>query len=281
MPIDFNDDDYSEESAELAFQNSPEEPQDAYQETEDIFSGKTQEETLDDEMSEVEKRLEMAQYYRLLLNDSIFDNPPNPEVADRVETEIKGFVRGRMSHLVGVGPGPSSSTFTDEEVSALKELASSEITETLKALVSKLLKKPSIMESKPKAKVVKEPTLKKVQKAVVTTKAMVSHKPTMAPSLKPVVTPKAEVKAEAPAKQKGLKGAKKFEKKYKVVTTNEGKEIKLDITPQARSETAKPAPTPSTRQAIEAASQMAAAAHASAFHTDKHMKNMLTTPTVE
>ena len=70
---------------------------------------------------EVERRLEVAACYRLLLNESLF-NDPSP-TAKLVDDEIRGFIRSRLANLVGVGAPTTDSTFTAEEVQALKLLA--------------------------------------------------------------------------------------------------------------------------------------------------------------
>src|SRR5437016_108827 len=57
-------------------------------------------EQIDEVMSEAEKRFEVAQYYKLLLRDSLFQN--SSEAADIVEAEIRTFIKERLSVLLGV-----------------------------------------------------------------------------------------------------------------------------------------------------------------------------------
>lgn len=235
MPVDFDDDDISgviEETEEVARTPARQfRPVEA-----------TPEQDLDNQMSEVEKRLEMAQYYRLVLNDTIFNDPPNVEVADRVESEIREFVRERMALLVGVGEEKKpqvASVFTDAEIQALRTIAQPEVVGALKALAAKVLKKPAILEAKPiapptpeKPKVIKEPSLKKIVRPG---------------------TPKTETPAKATVSQpapKPVRG-KKQEKVYKTVVDEAGNEVKMDITPQAQPVGVKPFPTPAGKAAIE------------------------------
>src|SRR5262245_7938180 len=99
-PVDFDDSDIADVVEELE--------QPASQQLTDV--------EVDEHMTEVEKRLEMAQYYRLILSQSMFDGASNPEVADRVETEIRDFVRTRMAALVGVGAVTTSkNSLSDDE----------------------------------------------------------------------------------------------------------------------------------------------------------------------
>lgn len=80
---------------------------------------------MDAQMAAVEERLAVAQYYRLLLNDSLF-NDGSP-AAQRVEKEIRKFVRGRLEVLMGVRPEierqKAQDVFSDNEVVVLKQIA--------------------------------------------------------------------------------------------------------------------------------------------------------------
>lgn len=75
-------------------------------------------------MTEVERRLEMAYYYRLLLNDSLFVDADS-EIAQFVEGEIRSFVQERLEILLGIKhPQPKAEGFTPIEVAILKKLTS-------------------------------------------------------------------------------------------------------------------------------------------------------------
>jgi len=232
MPVDFDDDDISGviEETESQVPSRPQAHQASAQE-------------LDDQMSEVEKRLEMAQYYRLVLQDTIFNDPPNVEVADRVEGEIREFVRGRMALLVGVGEEKKaetpSSPFSDAEILALRTISQPEVVSALKALAAKVLKKPEILDAKPrsvapeKPKPAREPTLKKI----------VRNTPQGAQPAQPATR-----QPTAPA---GPTKSRQQKRVYKKVTLADGSEGQVDVTPPAQPIGVKPFPTPVGKAAIE------------------------------
>lgn len=235
MPVDFDDEDIADVVEEV---NNPEAQ---------VLPVEDPEPNFEEQMSEVEARLEMAQYYRLLLQDTIFEDPPSPEVAARVEEEIRGFIRGRMQVLVGVGepqPAKQQKIFTDAEVQALRTIAQPDVVEALKALAAKVLKKPAILEAKPlpveKAKtepaVIKEPILRKRRQ----------------PGAQPQ-----QIQA-APVRTVG--GRSKPQKRVLVKeVSEEGKEYVRDLTPQAKPVgTIQPIPTPRTREQIEIAAATSA-----------------------
>jgi hypothetical protein len=84
-------------------------------------------ELADDELdSEVEKRLEVAEYYRLILKQDLFND--RSEAASRVQKEIRSFVRGRLEVLVGLKPAhqpskPVELPFSPTQLEALKKMA--------------------------------------------------------------------------------------------------------------------------------------------------------------
>lgn len=138
-------------------------------------SQETSDSELDDQMLAVERRLAVAQYYRLVLDNSLFAGDTSPE-AQQVDREVRGFVRDRMKVLMGVQPEkvakPAEEVFSTLEVSILKQiaaLAAKRTTPTTPALTPVTPPKPV------------EP---------------VAAKPT--PALKPVVTPVS--KPQKPAK---------------------------------------------------------------------------------
>lgn len=236
MPVDFDDADISDVVDEVDEQ--------AQQPAADTWNQITEETDVEEQMSEVEARLEVAQYYRLILNETLFDDAPNPAVAERVEEEIRGFVKTRMQALMGVAQPEKAPAriFTDAEVQALRTIAQPDVVGALKALAAKVLKKPTILEAKPLVQekqrkapeVPREPLLKKVgQKRR-------PQQPAPAP------TPKARSKPQ--------------EKKTRVMVDDAGNEVTQDITPQARpTGPIQPIPTGRSRQAIEAMSAQSAA----------------------
>lgn len=237
MPVDFDEDDISGviEETETASQ-APVRRQAQYTKADEAQS-------IDDQMSEVEKRLEMAQYYRLVLNDTIFNDPPNVEVADRVESEIRDFVRSRMSLLVGVGEEKKAevlSPFSDAETLALRTIAQPDVIAALKALAAKVLKKPEILDAKPRVAVPekpkgppREPTLKKIIRT---------------PTAQPVQGPRTVV----PSPQAPSGRGKQQKRLYRKTVREDGTEGEVDITPPAQPVGVKPFPTPVGKAAIEA-----------------------------
>jgi hypothetical protein len=75
------------------------------------------------EMSEVELRLEEANWYRALLSNSLFNN--SGPIADKVEAEVRDFVRSRLRVLLGIDPEKKAvnEVFSQPEIVALKGLA--------------------------------------------------------------------------------------------------------------------------------------------------------------
>lgn len=243
MPVDFDEDDISgviEETEQAAPTPSSFARRDQFtQQYEEVQS-------IDDQMSEVEKRLEMAQYYRMILNDTIFSDPSNVEIADRVEGEIREFVRGRMSLLVGVGEAPKKtevvSPFSPAEELALRTIAQPDVVAALKALAAKVLKKPEILDAKPRVVApekpkapVREPSLKKIVR-------------TPAAPQQPTPGPRQQAPTAAPPSGKGRQQKRVLKK----VQREDGSEGVVDVTPPAQPVGVKPFPTPVGRAAIEA-----------------------------
>ena len=97
----------------------------------------------DDQLSEVEFRLEKAQCYKMLINHQLLSG--DTEAAKEVEVEVQDFVRERLGDLMGMskpaqGPAPvSEPIFSDDEVAALK------------AVASKVLGRPAIVAPAPQS----------------------------------------------------------------------------------------------------------------------------------
>ncbi len=134
----------------------------------------------DAQFREVEDRLQTAQYYRLLLNDSLFD--VSDAAGRQVDTEIKAFVRERLEVLMGIRAAKPvvriekvEPQFGPEELAALKLVAKLCIEKNATKLAAA---KPE----KPKA----EPALKK-------------PKPEAKPAPKPVTPPQAPRPAPKPS----------------------------------------------------------------------------------
>lgn len=97
----------------------------ARDEADAILDEMTQEEAEATQLSEAEVKLEKANCYKVLLQDSMFENY-SPATAE-VESEIRAFILKRLRVLMGIeqeASATSSGAFSKEEVSALKHLAS-------------------------------------------------------------------------------------------------------------------------------------------------------------
>ena len=92
--------------------------------------------TTQPKMTEVERRLEMAYYYRLLLNDSLFVDA-NSEIAQVVESEIRQFVQERLEILLGIRVVQPKAVeqFDRAEALVLKTLAKKLLTKATEAPV--------------------------------------------------------------------------------------------------------------------------------------------------
>lgn len=113
----------------------------------------------DDVMSEAERRYEIAQYYKLLLRGSLFQN--KTEASSIVEKEIREFIRERFSVLIGIKSEKTiSSDFNESQINVLKEFADlgQKAPKVLAALTKRLDKK---IDSKAKP----EPTLNTVKES--------------------------------------------------------------------------------------------------------------------
>ena len=58
------------------------------------------------DISEIEKRLEVASHYRSLLNRPLFDK--TNEATDQIQSEIRSFVQERLEVLLGMEPLPQT-----------------------------------------------------------------------------------------------------------------------------------------------------------------------------
>lgn len=126
-------------------------------------STKTTPEEIDDLMNEAERRFEVAQYYKLLLQDNLFEN--KTEASERVEQEIRSFIRERLAVLLGIKQPKSSNSevFTEDQVSVLKDFADlgSEAPDVVRAVMGRLAKKidkkVTKQKEEPQLRAVKEP----------------------------------------------------------------------------------------------------------------------------
>lgn len=232
-----------------------------------LVSELTEEETstedFSEEMTEVERRLELAQYYQLLLQDTLFND--RSENAQVVEREIRIFIRQRLGELLGVvvkkAPEPVKVElpFTDDEVVVLKEIAG-RMADKIKAKDAAPpaappkpeIKKVEAVPAKPEAKQIQKKDKPAVKKAGVS-------KP--APAPKPKSAPKAddgELKAEHLA-DGIVKVGRKYFRQVEVEDPADGvvKKVFIDVTkPQVIPKEA--VGSLGSKSRFEAASQMLA-----------------------
>jgi hypothetical protein len=80
----------------------------------------------DPDLADVDRRLEVADHYRAILNHEFFDDTESP-AAQIVDREIRAFVRERLEVLLGLRiprePVEAVNPFSDEEIKALKAIA--------------------------------------------------------------------------------------------------------------------------------------------------------------
>lgn len=90
----------------------------------DVLEEMDREDAEANQLSEVEVKLEKANCYKVLLQDSMFEDYTSATA--EVEAEIRSFIHKRLRILMGIEQeGPvASGTFSKEEVNALKHLAS-------------------------------------------------------------------------------------------------------------------------------------------------------------
>lgn len=211
----------------------------------EAFTGSTDD--IDDQLEDVEQRLELASYYRVFLNDNPFndDSPAATIVGD----ELKEFVKGRLRVLLGLRAEPTQVKpvelpFNEDEVKALKMIA------------AKVTGKPALLESKPKPK---EPSIRKVEapKPAMIKKqapAQPALRKAAGPSTKPQPGKKPVNRSSTPKTTVAPDGTEYIEKngkKYRKVVEQgvwntgevEEKEVLVDVTGQVRNPNALPMPT--------------------------------------
>jgi hypothetical protein len=182
-----------------------------------------------EELSEVEKRFDLASYYKLLLNHDFFD-VTSPR-GRQVEREIRAFIKNRLEVLLGMRDANDGtlavtqpSQFSPQETGALK------------ALAAKVLGKPNILVDKPK-KVV--PVLKP---AAVTDVTPAPRPPAVV--ARPVAKTSPGPVARVPKAGSGKVPGSKY-KRHTVIKKNaEGKEYVADLTQQVRPSPGQPQPVP-------------------------------------
>jgi hypothetical protein len=150
-------------------------------------------EAFDAQMSEAERRLEKAMYYRVLLNQQLFSE--NSDISSEIESELREFIKQRLGILLGMVPEMKVSSvpsqFTDEEVTVLREVA------------AKLSKSPHLMPKQkepPQLNAVKGPQKPTFQQVAPPTQKARSQTQNTQP------TQQTQRKVPGPKKKKGATG---------------------------------------------------------------------------
>ncbi len=212
----------------------------------------------DQALAEVDVRIRKANFYRSVLNGTLFDN--GDEVAAEVEKEFRAFAAGRLRVLMGmeteVKPqAPAPSQFPPDEAKVLRLWA------------SKLLKKPTIMQVEPPKGKLPPGSMPSTApaKPVPQTTASVEPRlnrvnvPTMTPIKRGPGRPPGTGKNQVLKKnEKALpEGVEVDENGRKFIMVERGTDekgnarfVKMDVTPPVQIEGLKPAPMPTQEQAL-------------------------------
>lgn len=138
-------------------------------------------------MAQVDRRMKVANYYRMILEHEFF--PDNNVESNTAQNRIRKFVREELEVLLGmkaakaavVSIGPAASQFSDDEVAVLREL------------IARLKKPtPAAPQFKPMA-AAPAPVAPAVNKVVQSLAAAAPKKPAPAVQVKPVAPPKPPV----------------------------------------------------------------------------------------
>jgi hypothetical protein len=170
---------------------------------------------------EVEKRFEIALYYRALLKDTFFDD--NNEASKMVEGEVRNFIKTRLETLLGIREKPQAKQieqFTEEEVTVLKSVA------------SKLIKNSKLLETPTKRSFVQ--TKKEELRPLVKKRGR--------PSLR-TSTEEKRVVEQKPAQAVIDDIIEENGRKYKIAVNELGTKYKQDITGQQVPNNRMPMPT--------------------------------------
>ncbi len=193
-------------------------------------------------ITEVEIRLRKANFYRVVLDNPLFDN--GDEIAAEVEQEFRTFAIGRLRVLMGL----QAEAKTQGEAFPPEEL------QVLRLWAVKLLNKPAILQVEPTA--VAKPTLATRPSAPAGLQApRLNRVPTQAQPSAPKRGPGRPVGTGK--NQLAKKAAETDENGRQFVMVERGSDekgnakfVKVDVTPPVRVETHKPAPMPNQETAL-------------------------------
>lgn len=114
-------------------------------EADEILEEMNQEEAALTQLDEAEAKLEKANCYKVLLQDTMFEDY-SPATAE-VEAEIRAFILKRLRVLMGIEQdgAATSGAFSKEEVSALKHLASRVISKNPQVVAAPPVKEEKVL----------------------------------------------------------------------------------------------------------------------------------------
>lgn len=249
----------------------PTQPTVARQETIETLTEET-EEDYGAVMDQVDRRMKVANYFRLVLDNDLFAGDESPE-AKLAQNRLRKYVREELEVLLGMRKSTAptvtavpASQFTEEEVSALKELA--------RLAIRKLKNEPQLQPIA--AKPVVQPQLKPVTAASVVPAPKkpappkvqqpqakpVAQKPAPAVQQRPAAAPRGPVDPRIPEKYRNDPTAKVVNGKVFVQARDEDGNLiyvthpktkrripsMKDVTPVAKPMGVTPLPMPSFAQ---------------------------------
>lgn len=150
-------------------------------------------------MDEVDARLEMANYYKLFLNGSVFSDSDSNPVAQAVETEFRAFAKDRLGVLLGMKAPEAKQValpFNADEIKILKMW--------VEEILARKKGKPTLVQkseptpaptAKPVAAAPQKPRLLTIQPKVATPE----------PERPKSVVPEIPLRARKPGRPKGAK----------------------------------------------------------------------------
>ncbi len=223
----------------------------------------------DSYLLEVDKRLEVATYYRSLLRNPLFDQvTPASEI---VEREHKRFIRERLEVLMSIRPPAPApvvlkSEFTSEEVTALKVLIGQM---RKKGMIAAAEPTPVAVAPAPVAPPAPRRTANPAPRPAPTVAPARTPTPVPAPAATPPAQPASRPAApktkpvKPTAKKVEAGGLPPLTKKIIVQNPDDPEETR-EITVQRRQRPAGALPFPASNQAMSAATHMSAMTQAGA-----------------
>lgn len=237
---------------------------------------------LEARMAEMDRKIDVINHYRIILNDRIFES--ESDAAILVENEIKSFVQNQIEVFLGHRPGgqgivgtptvTSSPLFSSEEVHLLRDLAAipAEHIPALKAFVASVYKKSQGHAAAPEGPKTPQapapPQIKRVQADIAAAPAVKpASAPAPAPTPQRVQRPLRRIGAPTSLSSGRLGGNRPpadpvIKRRYVEVETVDGTGTrKMDVTGQVRPAagdgTPQPMPMPQGEAMTMATAQLA------------------------